>query len=110
MRDAINWRDLDIVNQLVCIATLKRASCTAIIVASGVSGIVLAFHLGGASSLRTSMVSLSTLIRPWLSSGVEVVSGTLSSCSTPSTYSYIIVMLNSYDKILAINGFSILKR
>ena len=45
--DVMKWRDLDTVNLLVCIgvivilATLSRASCTVIIAASGVSGIVL---------------------------------------------------------------------
>ena len=46
MIDAFKWRDLTTVNLLVCVlgstifATLSRASCTVIIVTSGVSGIV----------------------------------------------------------------------
>ena len=56
------WRNLDAVNLMagglgsVLRATLSRASCTALIVASGVNGIVFVLHSGGASSSRTHSV------------------------------------------------------
>ena len=62
MMDAIVWRDLHIVNLLVCelgstiFATLSRASCMAIIVTAGVSSIFLVFHPSGALSLCTHSV------------------------------------------------------
>ena len=55
--NACRWHSLDTINLLVCelglilLATLSRASCTAIIVASGVNGIVIVFQPGEASSL-----------------------------------------------------------
>ena len=62
MMDVIKWRALDTTTLLVCIlgsaifSTLSGALCTAIIVASRVSGIVLVFQPGGASSFRMHSV------------------------------------------------------
>ena len=67
MLDAIKWRDLDNVNLLVCVlgsiilATLTRASCMAIIIASEVSGIVLVFKPGGALSSLLSHSVIGTI-------------------------------------------------
>ena len=66
------WRDLETDSLFTCnvgsifCATFSRASCIALMVASGVSGNVLVLHTGGASSLRAQSVigaKLSTLCR-----------------------------------------------
>ena len=95
MIDANMWRDLETVSRFtddvesVFCATFSRASCTALIVASGVSGDALVLHPGGASSLRAQSLigaKLSSfcrapllLVQYQMSSIVPVVSGLSSS-------------------------------
>ena len=60
--DANMWRDLETVSlftddvESVFCATFSRASFTALMVASGISGNVLVLHPGDASSLRAHSV------------------------------------------------------
>ena len=62
MMDADMWRDLKTVSlftydvgSIFCV-TFSRASCIALMVASGVSGNVLVLYPGGASLLRAQSV------------------------------------------------------
>ena len=89
------WRDLETVSlfaydfgSIFC-STFSRASCPALMVASGVNGNVLVLHPGGASSLRAQSIigaELSSFhrvpllpVQSRMASILPVVSGLLSS-------------------------------
>ena len=85
MMDANIWRDLETVSFFtgdvgsIFFATFSRASCTALMVASGVSGSVLDLHPGGASSLPVYSVIEAFFPAESLQSSIVPVASGLSS-------------------------------
>ena len=83
------WRDLNTVHLLIWdLASILRASWTAMIAASAVSGIVLVLHLVGFCRSVSPLSSVSLpLVRSRLSSVGDVVSGWASALSSLSNRS-----------------------